>query len=126
MRFLLVIIYFFIEVFFVVEFADEFGIFSLFLEMIISAILGFGILLSQATSLSFAYNEILSGGIGSFIGRNLFRLFGAIMLIIPGILCDVVGISFVIISLFFKTTKYESKKDDDNDIIDVEIIEDKK
>ncbi|RDU56681.1 FxsA family protein [Helicobacter sp. MIT 99-5507] len=128
MKFLLAIIYFFIEIFCIVEFADEFGILSLFLEMIITAILGFGILLSQASTLPNAYNEILSGGISNFIGRNLFRLIGAVMLIIPGILCDIVGISFVFISLFFKTkeTRYEYKKDDDSDIIDVEIIEDKK
>ena len=123
MRFLLLVVYFFVEIFFIVEFADEFGILSLFAEMIVSAILGFGILFSQASNLSFAYNEILSGGIGSFIGRNLFRLLGAIMLIIPGILCDIFGICFVVVSLFFRPK--EIKKEESSDIIDVEIIEDK-
>ena len=122
MRFLLLVIYFFVEIFFIVEFADEFGLLSLFVEMIVSAILGFGILFSQASNLSFAYNEILSGGIGSFIGRNLFRLLGAIMLIIPGILCDIFGIC-VVVSLFFRPK--EIKKEESSDIIDVEIIEDK-
>ena len=123
MRFLLLVVYFFVEIFFIVEFADEFGILSLFAEMIVSAILGFGILFSQASNLSFAYNEILSGGTGSFIGRNLFRLLGAIMLIIPGILCDIFGICFVVVSLFFRPK--EIKKEESSDIIDVEIIEDK-
>lgn len=130
MKFLLAIIYFFIEIFCIVEFADEFGIFSLFLEMIVSAIFGFGLLLSQASMLPSAYNKILSGGISNFIGYNLFRLLGAMMLIVPGILCDIVGISFVIVSLFFRTKEaqytQEYKEDDDSDIVDVEIIEDKK
>ncbi len=130
MRFLLIFIYFFIEIFCIVEFADEFGIFILFLEIIVSAIFGFGILLSQYSMLPMAYNEILNGGIRNFIGRNILRLIGVILLIIPGILCDIIGASFVVISLFFTTKeqiyKKEQNKYEDSDIIDVEIIEDKK
>lgn len=132
MKLLLPIIYLFIEIFFIIEFADEFGILTLFVEIIISAVIGFGVLLSQYSMLPGAYREILNGGIGNFIGRNVLRLIGAILLILPGILCDVVGVCFIIISLFFVTKeanigqKSGYKRDDESEIIDVEIIEDKK
>ena len=116
MKLLLAVVYFFVEMFCIVEFADEFGILVLFLEIIVSAILGFGVMFGQYSMLPMAYSEILNGGIRNFIGRNILRLIGAILLIIPGILCDIIGLSFVVVSLFFITkeqncrnqqTKYE-------------------
>ena len=130
MKLLLAVVYFFVEMFCIVEFADEFGILVLFLEIIVSAILGFGVMFGQYSMLPMAYSEILNGGIRNFIGRNILRLIGAILLIIPGILCDIIGFSFVVVCLFFITkeqncTSQQTKYEDGN-IIDVEIIEDKK
>lgn len=130
MKLLLAVVYFFVEMFCIVEFADEFGILVLFLEIIVSAILGFGVMFGQYSMLPMAYSEILNGGIRNFIGRNILRLIGAILLIIPGILCDIIGFSFVVVSLFFITKEQNCRnqqtKYEDGNIIDVEIIEDKK
>ena len=70
MKLLLAVVYFFVEMFCIVEFADEFGILVLFLEIIVSAILGFGVMFGQYSMLPMAYSEILNGGIRNFIGRK--------------------------------------------------------
>lgn len=139
---MLFIIYLFIEIYLIVIFVDEFGILMLFLEIFISALLGIGILASQYKVMIESFNSIfvIKEGIGNFIGRNFFRIIGGLCLIIPGILSDIVGLGFFIISFFFliKKTKLQdedifsqefynfdnfSKTREDSEIIDVEIIE---
>ncbi|WP_181646875.1 FxsA family protein [Helicobacter sp. 16-1353] len=150
MRLILFIVYLFVEIYLIVSFADEFGILSLFLEILLSAFVGIGILATQYRVMIESYNSIFrsQNGIGNFIGKSFFRLIGGILLIVPGILSDVIGLSFFIISLFFPTKlkndsnpndfqefRYssdfsgfqDSKNSKDNpEIIDVEIIEDNK
>ncbi len=132
MRLLLFIAYFFIEIYLIIAFSDEFGIFSVFLEMIVSAFLGLAILTSQRTLIVESYRNIFTN-FTSFIGKSFFRLIGGILLILPGILSDIIGVLLFIISLFFflhnnNNTKSSNNfnnndKSSDDTIIDVEIVE---
>lgn len=143
MKLVLFVGYLFVEIYFIVLFADEFGILSVFLEILISAFLGLGILATQYRVMLESYNSIFKSqsGIGNFIGKSFFRLIGGILLIAPGILSDVIGLGFFIISLFFPTRlksdndeffgefgEFQNREDstDSSEIIDVEIIEDNK
>lgn len=145
MRAILFIAYLFVEIYLIVSFADEFGIFSLFLEILLSAFIGVGILATQYSVMMESYNAIFrnQNRIENFIGKSFFRLIGGILLIIPGIFSDVIGLGFFIVSLFFPTklhtnsdndfrydfTEFRESNDnksDDSEIIDAEIIEDSK
>lgn len=133
MRFITFIAYFFAEVWCVVEFADEFGIFALFFEFIISAFVGLALLASQYRDTMLYAPFILHPlSARNFINRSIFRLFGGILLIIPGIISDIFGVIFVIISFFYPIVQRpdfyanDGKTRDDEGIIDAEIIEDSK
>lgn len=143
MKLVLFVVYLFVEIYFIVLFADEFGILSVFLEILISAFVGLGILATQYRVMLESYNSIFKSqnGIGNFIGKSFFRLIGGILLIAPGILSDIIGLTFFIISLFFPTKlksdnddflgefgDFQNRKDsaDSSEVIDVEIIEDNK
>ena len=75
-----------------------------------------------------------SGGIFSYLLGEFGLAFGAVALILPGILSDFIGIILIIFSIFWRENnqnkaKFYSEKNrqnkDESDIIDVEIIEDK-
>lgn len=136
MRFLLLVAYIIAEIYLVAEFIDEMGFLAFILEIIISAILGFGILASQFGSINTSLRSIMEFrlSVGSFLGRSICRLIGGILLIIPAILSDIFGVTFFIISLLFKAQSQESSFFSDNvnnstkhksneEIIDVEVVE---
>lgn len=135
MRLFLIIIYFAFELYLLVSFADEFGFLALLGEIIISGILGFGILASQHEAMFGSLRDMAMGrgSMGGFITRSFFRFIGGLLLIIPGILSDIFGIVFFIISLLFKASgtysnqTYSNKNAEsrhfDDDVIDVEVIE---
>lgn len=153
MRFLLLIAYIFIEFYLIVEFIDEAGFLAFILEIIISALLGFGILASQFGSINDNLRNLMAFrlSLGSFLGRSIFRFIGGVLLIIPAILSDIFGVTFFIISLLFKAESQKSShhfysysanfdfdaesrsnfaesskfKTKQDDIIDVEVIEHK-
>lgn len=134
MRFFLVCLYLCLELYLLISFANTFGFLTLICEIIISGILGFGILASQNEIMFGSLKDITMGknNMGSFIGRSFFRFISGILLILPGILSDIFGIVFFIVSLLFKasgkreykqTNATESSDFSDNDIIDVEVVE---
>lgn len=153
MRVLLFIAYIFIEFYLIVEFIDEAGFLAFILEIIISALLGFGILASQFGSINDNLRNLMAFrlSLGSFLGRSIFRFISGVLLIIPAILSDIFGITFFIISLLFKAESQKSShyfysdsanfdfdtesrsnfaesskfKTKQDDIIDVEVIEHK-
>lgn len=134
MRFLLFIAYIFIEFYLIVEFVDEAGFLAFILEIIISALLGFGILASQFGSINDNLRNLMAFrlSLGSFLGRSIFRFVSGVLLIIPAILSDIFGITFFIISLLFKAESqninsefesYGDSKPHNDEVIDVEVVE---
>jgi len=131
------LVYLFLEIVFSYEFMKVFSPFGFFLEILISAVAGVYIIKNLDFSLRESMIKLMHREITEeeFISIGLFKLIGAFLLIIPGIFSDLVGIlflfepfaRFVAKKLFPNTHVYTSYNDfNDEDIIDVEIIEEKK
>ena len=144
MRFLIFLIYIAIEFYLVLKVVEASGFWLFVLEIAVSALLGLGILASQFSVMSEYLRNIMAFNlsVSSFLGRSILRFLGGIMLILPFVLSDILGLTFFIMSLFFKANEMDLrndfgknfdnnfKKDFDfssdsreNDIIDAEIIE---
>ncbi len=132
------ITYLFLEVLLSVSISSSLGGLLTFLEIMISAFVGISILINFRKTLvenmtAVSYNCI---DLAQFQRLNLFTLFGAILLIIPGFLTDMLGIIMqfsVFTSMFVNRYNVKSGKCDesftpqnnlkkDSDVIDVEII----
>jgi UPF0716 family protein affecting phage T7 exclusion len=115
------------------EFAKIFTPFGLFLEVLISAAVGLYIIKTLHFSMFIELQRVLKREISEeeFITMGLFKLIGGILLFIPGVFSDILGLLLMIelIARFFakifhsKTYTTHSTYDD---IIDVEIIEEKR
>ncbi len=134
------VIYLFFEVIISVKISSSIGGLMTFLEIIASAFLGIAILINFKESLrnnltAVSYNCI---DLNQFQNLNLFTLFGAILLIIPGFLTDIIGIlmQFSVVTKMV-VNRYnmrsgncninredEIKLKKDSDVIDAEIIND--
>ena len=123
------LLYLFVETFVSVQIASAIGPFWTFVEIIASAVYGIWIIKNMriqmlATMQSLANGEIT---IEEFENMNLATVIGALLLIIPGFFTDILGIllQFGVFSTFIakKILKLKSKKREDEDVIDVEIIE---
>lgn len=123
------LIYLFLEVVISVNVFGVLGGIGAFAEIILSAILGIVLLANTRHTMAESFNALATHRISqqTFTQVNTFGLLGAIMLIIPGILTDVIGILLqfsVITSLIlgrFSPPKPPQNKH--QDVIDVEIIE---
>ena len=133
------LLYLFLEVLVSVNISSSLGGLMTFVEIMLSALIGVSILVNFRATLAenisaVSYNRI---DLNQFQKLNLFTLFGAIMLIIPGFLTDIIGVIMqfsVITSMLVNRygvksndyTSYEKEnyiKKDPN-VIDVEIIDD--
>lgn len=128
-------IYLFLEVMMTVEVASRIGGFAMFSEIMVSALLGMAVLFNFRTTLLSNIMELKERRISAngFYQRNLLSLLGAILLILPGILTDIIGVLIqisllgsLIISRFLpkypKSNEPHQPKDDH--VIDAEIISD--
>ena len=138
------VVYLFFEVLISVNISSSIGGFATFLEIVFSAAFGIYILVNFKESLrenltAVSYNCI---DLEQFQSLNLFTLFGAVLLIIPGFMTDIIGIlmqfSVFTTMLVNKYNVYNKKCDISNstytkveenyikesDVIDVEIISD--
>jgi UPF0716 family protein affecting phage T7 exclusion len=127
--------------------AGEVGGLSIFLEIIFSAIFGITILKNFKFSLMESIEKARTSKMTQeeFLKTNVSRAIAALFLIIPGFFTDILGIlmligflPYIVTKLFkFKKpiqTKYYNssfnnttyKKEQNNEIIDVEIIDDSK
>jgi UPF0716 family protein affecting phage T7 exclusion len=142
------LVYLFLEVVISVNIASAIGGIFTFFELILTAMIGIAILFNFRNTIvenmkAVSYNCI---NLRQFQELNLFTLFGALLLILPGFLTDIVGMlmQFSVITTmlvnrysakyggkcdtpdpFSSTTShfhYHERKDDD--VIDVEIISD--
>ena len=127
------LIYFFIEVLVSVEFASRLGGLLTFLEIILSAFIGFFLLTNFRYTLSGSIKSLMSKQITmeEFQRLSLFTALGAVLLIIPGFFSDILGIllQFGFFGTIFarKVLNLKNKNKTDNkkdlDAIDVEIID---
>jgi UPF0716 family protein affecting phage T7 exclusion len=129
------LVYLFLEILFSYEFAKVFTPFGLFLEVILTALTGIMIIRTLNFSMYESMQRVMRREISEeeFISIGLFKLIGAILLFIPGVFSDMVGL----LLMFEPVAKWFAKKflksntvyqgthyyNDDSDIIDVEIIE---
>jgi len=99
------------------------------LEIILTAFLGFGILVNFRLFFAEALERLRSREITyeAFVGSNIFRILGAFLLILPGAFTDILGIlmqfssfGFVLIKPFVKS---KFTKNTHNEVIDVEVVE---
>ena len=131
--------YLFIEIFVTYEFTSIVSPFGTFLEILLSGFAGVFIFKTLNISLVESMQKVARREISQeeFISIGLFKLVGAFLLILPGVFSDILGAlmqfdefgSFVANKFIVKRneTSYTNKNDfDDAEIIDVEIIEDKK
>lgn len=131
------LIYLFLEVVISVNISSYIGGLATFFEIIFSALLGIGMLVNFRTTFvqnltAVSYDCI---DLEEFQRLNLFTIFGAILLILPGFLTDIIGIllqfsvftSMIINYYNVKFGKCNIKKDINkrsDDVIDVEVISD--
>ncbi len=131
------VLYIFLEVMISTKIASAIGGFSTFLEIIVSAMIGFSLIANFRytffESLNALNNRTIS--IEEFQKLNAFSLLGAILLILPGFFSDILGV--LLQFSFFATlcarkilhvrkhNSYENfnTKEKNDDVIDVEIIE---
>jgi len=133
------IVYLFAEVMLTVEFARAFGGFAMFGEIVASALVGILILFNFRNTLMVNIMELKERRVDAngFYRRNLLSLLGAILLILPGVLTDAIGISIeiylvggLIVSQFMPKyphdNSFQSKtqQKENDDVIDAEIIHD--
>ncbi|WP_457562561.1 FxsA family protein [Caminibacter pacificus] len=135
MALLYFLVYLFFEILFSYEFAKIFTPIGLFIEVIVTAIVGVYILRTLHFSLAVEMQKVMRMEMTQeeFMTAGLFRLIGAFLLIIPGVFSDILGILFLMepIARWFakkflkpKTTHYQNyHTSSDDDIIDVEIVE---
>lgn len=130
------LLYLFLEVMITSEVASLIGGGWLFVEILVSAMVGMAILFNFRSTLIANLMELKSQRLDAagFYQRNLFSLLGAILLILPGVLTDAIGIiiqfslvSQLIVNRFspkypYQNTKQKPQKDDN--VIDAEIIDD--
>ncbi len=137
------LVYLFLEVLISVSISSSIGGLATFFEILLSAFIGISILVNFRKTLvenltAVSYDCI---DLQQFQSLNLFTLIGAIFLIVPGFLTDILGVVMqfsVITSMFVnrynvksgncKTNREENFTQNsiqkDSDVIDVEIIND--
>ena len=88
------LLYFFCEVLLTVEVASEIGGLMMFAEIVGSAFIGVLILFNFRATLVSNIMELKARRLDAngFYQRNLLSLLGAIFLILPGVLTDIIGI----------------------------------
>ncbi|MBC8237740.1 MAG: FxsA family protein [Helicobacteraceae bacterium] len=133
------LLYLFLEVLVSVNIASSLGGLLTFVEIVLSAFIGVSILVNFRSTLAenlsaVSYNQI---DLVQFQKLNLFTLIGAILLLVPGFLTDIIGL-IMQFSVFTSmlVNRYGVKSNDkkiyeennhikkDSDVIDVEIISD--
>ena len=135
------LIYLFLEVLLTVQVASQIGGLMMFGEILFSAFIGIAILFNFRATLLSNIMELRERRVDAngFYKRNLLSLLGAILLILPGILTDIIAVAIhlflagqLIVNRFTpkypeensqtkQNTSYYSK---DDNVIDAEIISD--
>jgi 2-isopropylmalate synthase len=133
------LIYLFLEVIVSVNIASKLGGLATFSEIILSAVAGFFILVRFQDTLRENMKMVSTRTIDlrQFQELNVFTLLGAVLLIIPGFLTDILGIllqfhvfTSMLVNRFsakyntHNTKDFNSNQTKEDNVIDVEIISD--
>lgn len=133
------LLYLFFEVLLSVNISSYLGGLLTFSEILLSAFLGAFILMNFRSTLMENMSSVMNRSIdvGQFQRLNLFTIMGAVLLVIPGFLTDLIGILMqfsVFTSMIVNRYNVKSKNNNefrenenlkkDMDVIDVEIISD--
>ena len=133
---LIILPYFFLELYFSLAVGSKIGFLNSVIWILLSFILGMGLLKNAHLSIISNIQALVSGRISrkTFYDASTAYFLGAILLIIPGVFSDFLGLIALIYTLFLKiggtipsiktnnNIKNSTKQGDDN-VIDVEIIE---
>ena len=129
------LVYLFLEIFFTITFGKHFGALMTFFEIIGSFFVGLYIMKEINFSMRENMVRVLKRELSAeeFISMGLFKFFGAVLLMIPGIFSDILGVlmQFEFVAVIFadkflkKKDIYDNTSHNRDDVIDVEIIEDK-
>ncbi len=128
------LVYFFLEVLITVDIGAQIGGLATFLEIVVSAFVGFFLLTNFRYTLAQSMMALMNGSItvDEFQKMNMMSLLGAILLIIPGFFSDIIGImlqfgffgTFIAKKvLHLKEKKRRKSEGDYDDAIDVEVID---
>lgn len=132
------IIYLFAEVMVSTEFASHFGGVIFFLEILVSFMVGVAVMVNFKYAIVEQLNNFAFGKIApeDLISVGVFTLLGAILLILPGVLSDILGLlmqfewfALLLKKIFFRSnfpTNQHQPRGKDDDYIDVEVIDDAK
>ncbi|WP_041957748.1 FxsA family protein [Sulfurospirillum arsenophilum] len=133
------LIYLFLEVMVSVNAASAIGAVATFVELVLSALIGFILLANMRVTLMQNLSALMQGEISlqSFQRLNLWTIVGAILLILPGFLGDIVGLLLQFSSIVtllvakFLHVKEDNqypprhfKQGNEDEIIDIEVIDD--
>lgn len=131
MRFFL--IYLFLEIAVSVPVFSSLGVLGTFIEVIGSAFIGFLLLANSRYRESFSAVKNGNITLSMFHTLNIMTILGALLLIVPGVLTDILGIlmqfgfaSALISSKFIKKENsniHEPRRENNEEIIDVEVID---
>ena len=134
------VLYLFLEVMISVNLSSQIGGFYTFLELMLSAFVGFVLLVNFRATLfenmqAFSMQKI---DVQEFQRLNIFAVLGAVLLILPGFLTDMIGVllQFSVITKMLvnrftakstdrnhtRYTQTQIHEEKDDDVIDVEII----
>lgn len=130
--------YLFLEVLISVNISSAIGGLATFFEILLSAFFGISILINFKSTLRENFTAVSYSCIDlkQFQSLNLFTIFGAILLILPGFLTDIIGVllQFSVFTTMLVNryninsgkckTNYENSTQKDINVIDVEIISD--
>ncbi|HFU75808.1 MAG TPA: FxsA family protein [Arcobacter sp.] len=92
-----IFLYLFLEVMVSTFFSSILGGLLTFIEIVLSAFIGFTILKSFKYSINDNIRDLTSGNItqDEFMEKNMNKALGAIMLIVPGFFTDILGVFFL-------------------------------
>lgn len=132
MRFFVwIVILFFVELGLFVVFSEYFGFLSLVLEIIASGIFGVFLLFSSLSGSQQSVIELLQGAKNpnEVLASNFAKCLGSILLIIPGLLSDCLGILLyfgfldsVLSSFLGKLSFKNQNQTSQSNVIDVEVL----
>jgi UPF0716 family protein affecting phage T7 exclusion len=132
------LLYLLLETLVSVNISSAIGGFATFLEIVLSALLGIVLLVNFRATLGENIRAVSMNQIDlqEFQRLNIFALFGAVLLIIPGFLTDIIGVllqfsvftSMIVNRTHVKSESYKTPYNQttiqkDSDVIDVEIID---
>ncbi len=134
MPLVLLIIYLFLEVMTTAAFINAFGGVALFLEIVVTAVIGVLMFGSLNRHMGSLMGDLMARRISEqeLVASSLYRVIGGLLLIMPGLLTDLLGLMMQfrfmgrgVVHRFYrhKGPKTYAKGDSREEVIDVEVVD---